>query len=184
MQGQFEALHLGPVVGDVEEGFGVGLDSLKGLVAGLYLSQVVFLLAFLSSLFRQAVLADDARDGSQGGLEAKVLFEPLGAEVGLPPCLEDLFFMMGGGFVGTGFGSPRKFLEARGALLLESSEPEPHGVPGAGEVPGRGADAACPGKLADFEPEEIFVVFGADHLVIWKSRQDRGASLLGDKSAF
>lgn len=178
LTGKAVGAHLGPVGGDIIEGFGVGLEAFERLVLGLDGAQVVFLAGFGASFSGQAVLLEDASDGAGGGLKIEKEFETAGTEAGgLLSGLQNLFFLGRAGFVGAGLGSPRTIGQGGATAVSEALQPAAYGLGRGTEGAGGWSDAVASGVEDHLKTQGKFVVMSADHVVVWDRGQGPVSSL-------
>jgi len=137
-QGQAQAAHLGPVIGDVLAVLGVGADLLEQTPLGFDGAQGTFGGVLLLAGTCQAMSAVDALDGADAARDAELDFEACGAEAGLLAQAHDQP-------LDTGWDLERRLMGASGAGIERAwgagaiaAKPFAHGVARASE----GADGS------------------------------------------
>ena len=153
--------HLLHIVGNVVEVFGVDLELLEGLEAGLDLAHVALLLVLFLPPLCAAILAEDAGDGALAGGELAEVLEAAGAEAGgLVALAKDLAFLLGRSLVGAAVRGAGAIHEgAAGVVVLAPAvEPFANGLGLAAEGAGCGLDAVFGGVVDKFNADIVLQV--------------------------
>jgi len=160
-------LHLGPILGDIVEVFGVGRDLLEQRPGFFECGQVLFLLVLATAAMNQAVVAQDALDGGVTQGQVPFALQAAGTESGQlttqrdhprGPFAPDL--------VGAGVGGARDFLQALQALRLIASSPLAHGRDGGEEGAGGGLDPVLTGMRDQAEAVIKSVLHLTNHIEV------------------
>jgi len=161
--GQAQGLHLGPVMGDILEVFGIDGQLPKELPVLFDFGQVFLFLMLLSSFLNQSIVLQDATDGLMGTGQRVFEDQPPGSHEGESFSQADnLLFQGTGDLMGTGFGDAGQFVESGQAVLVVPAEPFSDGPGGGVEGPGGGLDAFLAGE-PDQAEAKIELVSGLFH---------------------
>ena len=147
--GQAVAHHLGPVVGDILQVFGVGGDLAKESPLSFDGAELFFGGGFFLARTGQPMGANDAGGRIVTDLQVKLLHETLGAEAGLLAQLDDLALQGGRSFVRAGFGGAGNFRQRRRFAGNVSAQPFANGVARSGELTRRGFNPVLASKGDD-----------------------------------
>jgi hypothetical protein len=170
---QSKGLHLGPVVGDIPEFFGIDGQLPEELPVLLDLGQVLLFLVLFSPFMDQAEVFQDPADGLMGTGQLMFEDQPSGPHEGESfSQANDLLFQGPGDLVGTEFGDPGQFVESGQTVFTVTSEPFSDGPWGGMEGPGGGLDALLSGEKDQAEAK-IELVSGLFHAYNLFSKAER-----------
>ena len=139
--GQFEAGHLGPVMGDVLQIFGVGGKLAEEFPMAFDVAQMLFGEGLFLAGAGELVSAEDAGDGVVADGEVELVLEAFGPEAGLLAELDDLPFHSGGGLMGAVLGAAAQLGQSGRFARDVAAQPFADGVAGAAEFAGGGLEA-------------------------------------------